>query len=136
MRVDLNGTWHNQHGSEMVLETAPNGTVQGIFRSGTGLAKLDDECRLSGFVAGDLVTFSVDFGKFGSLTAWTGHVIQERGNDLIHAVWHMTIATPTPASSNEWKGVWTGSDVFQRGPAPSRDAEQATLPSHPVPLWP
>ena len=136
MSIDLNGKWHNQHGSEMVLETGPDGRIEGTFKSGTGLAKPSDVCRITGFAAGDLVTFSVDFGKFGSLTAWTGHVTEERGEAHIHAVWHMTIATPTPASTEVWKGVWTGSDVFSRGPAPRRETTLVRLPSHPVPLWP
>jgi hypothetical protein len=133
MTRDLSGTWYNQHGSELHLEIGEDGKLAGNFRSGTGLASRSGAHALVGFAAKDLVTFAVNFGESGSLTAWTGHLVTE-GEPTLHMMWHMTVLMPSRHPEQDlWKGVWTGSDVFRRS-RPERTSGR--VPSHPVPDWP
>jgi hypothetical protein len=133
MTRELSGTWYNQHGSELVLEVGEDGKLTGSFRSGTGLAVGAGACQVVGFAAQDLVTFAANFGEYGSLTAWTGHLVTE-GEPTLHTMWHMTVLMPSRHPERDlWKGVWTGSDVFRRTP---QERTVGRVPSHPVPDWP
>jgi hypothetical protein len=128
----LSGIWHNQHGSELEISVAADGRLSGRFRSATGLPSVADESEVVGFVARDLVAFTVNFGNFDSLTAWTGHHV--RGDDeRIETLWHMCVILPVPDRSEDlWKGVWTGADVYRRGAAKAA-TERTHRPSHPLP---
>ncbi len=134
MKRHLTGTWHNQNGSELDLVVSPDGRISGRFRSATGLAARGAaECEVTGYVAGDLVTFAANFGEHDSLTAWTGHLVVEGGETRIQTQWHMTVAVPGKPDERElWKGIWTGADTFRRGPA-KRTSEPLSIPSQPVP---
>ena len=70
--VDLAGRWRNQHGSEMQLRVGPGGRLTGTYHTAVGAPSPKQEFELAGFACGDLVVFTVNFGRFGSLTAWTG----------------------------------------------------------------
>jgi hypothetical protein len=136
MKRQLAGTWHNQHGSELDLEIAPDGRISGTFRSATGLAKGARECPITGFASDDLIAFTANFGAYDSLTAWTGHIVVEAGETRIETQWQMAVALPKRAAADElWKGVWTGSDLFRRGPS-RLEKLPAQMPSHPLPEWP
>jgi hypothetical protein len=136
MKRNLAGTWHNQHGSELDLEISPEGRISGRFRSATGLAKGSAECPIAGFVSGDLLAFTANFGEFDSLTAWTGHIVVEASETRIETQWQMAIALPKRGAAKElWKGVWTGSDIFWRGPSRLEKFPEQ-MPSHPLPDWP
>lgn len=124
----LKGSWYNQHGSELRLEVADNGKLSGTFHSGVGILPASDVREITGFVAGDLVTFSVSFGDQRSLTAWTGHHVAE-GEEALHMMWHMSVSVPgRNAEQDLWKGVWTGNDVFRRVRPQQKLPGQ--LPSH------
>jgi len=133
----LSGIWFNQHGSELRLDVDALGRISGSFRSHRGLAKPTEPCRVTGFTAGALITFAVDFGRYDSLTAWTGHHLVEAGEERISACWHMAVGISGRNAALEiWRGVWTGEDEFRRRPfgAPIENARR--LGSHPVPQWP
>lgn len=128
--ADLSGEWHNQHGSRMRLEIAPDGAVSGTFTSALGLSK-DQTFRLTGFAAGEVLAFVVDFGKYRTLTAWTGQCCTG-GGEAIRAMWHMSVSPPPgEAERVRWRGTWTGEDVFRREPA-TQAASPGRMPSHPV----
>jgi hypothetical protein len=135
MQRSLTGTWHNQHGSVLALEISPDGRVSGHFRSGTGLARGEGDFPVTGVASGDLIAFCVSFGKFDSITAWAGHVVSAAGEMRLETQWQMTVALPRRGSSEVWKGIWTGSDVFRRG-APELATIPSKLPSHPLPDFP
>jgi hypothetical protein len=135
MHQRLAGTWHNQHGSKLVLEVGAGGRISGKMRSGTGLAKGGEDCEVTGFVAGDLVVFCANFGEFDSLTAWTGHLVEEDGEAQLVTQWQMAVTLPARGSAELWKGTWTGSDLFRR--ELSVDARPPLrMPSHPLRDWP
>jgi len=128
----LEGVWHNQYGSEMRIAVSPEGRLTGRYRTGVGLARPTGEFELCGFAHGDLIVFSVDFGKHG-LTAWVGHHAPGGAAEAIHALWHMAVKVPHPERpEDQWKSIWSGSDVFQRGQAP---AEAPARRAPPQPLW-
>lgn len=121
------GHWQNQHGSKIDLRIAPDGAVNGEFQSGVGLAEPGEKFPVTGFASDDLVSFVVDFSRYGSITCWSGHL----ADGAIEAVWHMALgAAKAPGSRNAWKGTWTGFDTFRREPGPARRV--ARVPSHPV----
>ncbi len=127
---DLSGTWHNENGSEINVEEGPEGKLSGRFRSGVGLGT-DEQFELSGYTAGSLLSFTVNFGAHGSLTAWVGHRVGEE----LQTMWQMTLELPHPNRSGDlWRAVWSGANTFRRGPAP-RMAAEGRRPS-PPPLWP
>lgn len=132
--VDLAGTWHNQHGSELDL-TVDGKRITGRFRSGIGLAQGRTEADVVGFVSRNLVAFTADFGVHGSLTSWVGHLVMEDGVPRIHATWSMTVELPRETPVELWRGIWTGADTFDRGTA-TEQRSPFKQPSHPVPLWP
>jgi len=114
------GTWHNQHGSEIHIDVGSDGRVVGTMSTGDGVARAQT-FPLVGFARGDLIAFSVDFGRFGSVTSWVGHFVHEEpANVRIETLWHMATLVPHPQRSDErWKSVWTGADEFKPGPTPS-----------------
>lgn len=132
--LDVSGTWYNQHGSELRLEVDSRGRLTGEFRSHSGLARAGDPCAVTGYATKDLIAFVVDFGRFDSLTAWTGHCVLEAGEQRIRACWHMSVEVPAKHPELElWKGTWTGEDEFRRAPFGVREW---TGGSQPLPEWP
>ncbi len=130
-RKRYSGTWYNQHGSSMELSVSEAGAVSGKFRSGVGLSHRDEQFDVTGFVAGEVISFVVDFSKYETLTTWTGHFVSEDGGPQIQAMWHMAVATPPRHGRDLWKGTWTGADIFRREPVRRPDLMRR-IPSHPV----
>jgi hypothetical protein len=134
MNGNLSGVWHNQHGSEMQIEVGEDGSITGSFRSGTGLPGPRERFPLTGHLAGDLISITVDFGKYDSMTSWTGHHGIEDGERTIYAMWHMAVRLRRKGHDQLWTGIWAGADTFRRGPS----AKHTTLPggpSHPFGGW-
>lgn len=108
----FSGTWKNQLKSEMHLK------VQGAHVTGTYITAVGDpeqkESELIGFVLGDLITFTVNFGK--SLAAWSGQIQTLAGqNDELVTLWHLVVEVPDPREEKGmWKDTYTGSDRFAR----------------------
>ena len=92
--VDLSGRWRNQHGSEMQIRVGPGGRLAGSYHTAVGAPSPKQEFELVGFACGDLVVFTVDFGRFGSLTAWTGQHSAADGVERIHTLWHLAKTLP------------------------------------------
>lgn len=136
MKREPAGVWYNQHGSKLELKAGPGSVIHGTFWSATGLAAQERSGRpVSGYCAGDLIAFVCDFGKYGSLTTWTGHLVTERDAPVIEAQWQMAVALPARDRPEElWRGIWTGADVFRRDSTEA--STTARLPSHPLPEWP
>jgi hypothetical protein len=115
-QVDFNGKWNNQHGSEMTLHVQ-QGRVSGKYRTGVGAPGPTEEFDLAGFCSGDLIAFTVNFGKYGSLTAWVGQVAGEPPDERIQTLWHLAKNVEDPNEPKQlWAGVLTGADIFARGP--------------------
>lgn len=113
--VDLSGRWRNQHGSEMQLRVAPGGRLVGTYHTAVGAPSPKQEFELAGFACGDLVAFTVNFGRYGSLTAWTGQHTLVDGAERIHTLWHLAKNIPDADEPRAlWAGVLAGADTFER----------------------
>ena len=113
--VDFNGKWRNDLNSEMDLVVDSAGGVAGVYRTGVGSPTPTEEFPLTGFVSGDLLSFSVNFGKYGSVTSWVGQHTVQGGGERIRTMWHLAqnvIDKHEP--THLWGAVLSGSDTFRR----------------------
>ena len=113
---DFDGRWYNQHASHMDIQVDKNGGVSGSYSTAVGAPGQEEEFQLVGFAAEDQISFTVNFGKYASLTAWAGQATEDADkNAVILTFWHLTKNIPDPAEpKNQWATVLTGSDVFKR----------------------
>jgi hypothetical protein len=112
--VDFSGVWNNQHGSEMTLQVN-NGVVSGEYRTGVGLPSPVERFPLTGFCSDDLLVFSVNFGKYGSLTSWAGQHTIENSREIIHTLWHLARNVEDSHEPTKlWQGILSGADFFVR----------------------
>jgi hypothetical protein len=114
--VNFNGVWVNELGSKMDLSVAAEGKVTGIYQTAVGAPGKWEEFELVGFASGDLISFTVNFGKYGSLTSWCGqHTGDPQGGALIKTMWILAENVPDPQEpKNLWGAVLTGSNNFTR----------------------
>jgi hypothetical protein len=111
--VDFNGTWKNQLGSEMKIEVLPTGQINGKYKTAVGDPSNLEEFDLTGTVTGDLISFIVNFGKYGSLTAWTGQHTIDNSKEKIVTLWHLAKNFQDSEEPQKlWSGLWTGADNF------------------------
>lgn len=72
---------------------------------------------LTGFATGDLIAFVVNWGRYGSLTAWTGQHASAQPGDAaeIRTTWELA---KNVAEESEPQGMWgttlIGRNVFSR----------------------
>lgn len=114
-RVDFAGTWENELGSTMVLDIDPEGRVNGRYWSAVGEARRDEGFELVGFASGDLLSFTVDFGRYGSLTSWVGQHARAPKGEIVKTTWLLArdVADPTEPE-RLWSATLTGTDTFHR----------------------
>ncbi len=111
------GTWFNEHGSKMTVEIAADGQVTGTFESAVGLAAPGERFPVTGYATGDLVAFTVNFGRYLSLTTWVGYrAFEDDGEEVLRTTWQMAVSPPAQKIAERWKGTWTGSNLFRRHP--------------------
>lgn len=112
--IDFSGTWVNRLGSEMTL-TVTDGNVTGCYRTAVGEPSPTEEFELVGFASGDLIAFTVNFGKYDSLTAWVGQHTVENGVETIYTLWHMTKDIADEDEPKQlWAGFLAGANTFVR----------------------
>ena len=116
-------TWHNQHNSEMDLMIHSDGWLTGTFRTEAG-----EEFPLVGFVAGDVIGFSVSFGKHHCVTCWNGHMNADGNLDTL---WQMSIDVGDQEDCL-WKSTFSGADLYTKGPKAAKLHLLKTAPSHPT----
>jgi len=114
--VNFNGVWINQLNSKMTLNVTASGNVTGKYSTAVGAPGTAEEFDLVGFASGDLISFAVDFGKYGSLTSWCGqHTDLPGGGAVIKTMWLLAKNVPDPQEPTHlWGAVLTGSDNFTR----------------------
>jgi hypothetical protein len=113
--IDFNGKWRNELKSEMNLTVDAQGNVSGKFKTGVGEPSPTEEFDLVGFASGDLLSFTVNFGSYGSLTSWAGQHTIEDGIEVIKTLWLLARnVKDEDESANLWGAVLVGYDNFQR----------------------
>jgi hypothetical protein len=113
--VDFTGTWKNQMGSKMIIQVLTNGQIKGVYITAVGAPDNFEEFDLIGTATGDLISFIVDFGKYGSLTAWNGQHTIENSKGKIATLWHLAKnVRDEDEEANLWGAIWTGADNFHK----------------------
>ena len=118
--MSLDGTWHNELGSQMQLSVAADGTtLSGTYRTPVGLAS--GRCPLVGYcdprpdAASTALGFTVIWnnvsGDTNAVTTWCGQYQIIDGCETITAFWLMTQETDPTMN---WKSTLVGEDCFVR----------------------
>jgi hypothetical protein len=108
------GRWVNQMGSHMDL-TVSGHDVSGSYTSINSIGEDDDITgALKGYVAGDRISFIV-LWQGGSITAWTGQLVNDRDAPTIKTLWHLVTDIPDADEPKKlWMSTLTGADDFTR----------------------
>lgn len=113
--VNFSGKWKNQLKSVMELTTDKKGNVKGTYSTGVGTPTSIEKFNLTGFVSGDLIVFSVNFGKYGSMASWAGQLTLRGKKEVISTLWHLAINIKDEEEDKKlWEAIWTGADFFER----------------------
>ena len=110
----LEGRWLNQHGSELVLDPWPDGSLHGTYRTASGIGSDSSAPVRGAWEPGDLghsavVGFIVSWPAVRGLTTWCGRYRPAEGT--IEAGWVMCTEAEDP---DDWRSTFTGHDVFHR----------------------
>lgn len=135
--MPLDGTWYNELGSTMTIQTNGN-QIRGTYQTAVGNAQ--GPFLLVGlFVAADaspalgfVVAWQNANGNAHSATAWSGQYQNWNGDEAILTTWLLTGETLPDAN---WASTLVGQDVFKRTPPSPEEVEAALArrpPSHPV----
>lgn len=112
----FNGTWENERGSQVTF-TVSDGKLSGYYQTNVGQPDKSQKFDLTGFVQNDQITFTVNFGKYGSMTSWTGQMSQDKIGDYIRTLWHLTRDVPDAEEDKDlWKSITAGASTFRPMP--------------------
>jgi hypothetical protein len=96
--------------------TISGNNITGVYRTNVGSPQPSEEFSLVGFATGDLLTFTVNFGKYGSITAWAGqHTEPTPGEYVIKTLWHLAKNVADPSEPEDlWSAILAGANTFRR----------------------
>jgi len=98
------GSWKNQYGSQLNIDTINSGHIEGSFQS--AVDKSIPASEIAGFCTGDLIVVAVRSREEGKkIASWTG-ILQD---GRIETPWHVAIG-----GKGTWEAFLTGSDIFTR----------------------
>lgn len=107
------GRWKNQMGSTMDLAVT-HSDLTGTYTSSTSGGGGPVTGTLKGFVAGDLISFLV-LWPGGSMTAWTGQLVDDVAAPRIKTLWHLVTDVPEGDEPTKlWTSTFAGADEFTR----------------------
>lgn len=116
-KIPFAGTWHNDLDSQMELKVGADGALSGKYRTRVGAPQDSEEFALVGSVNGDLIAFVVNWGAYGSVTAWVGqHTADEGGaHERIVTLWHLGKNLSEGAEAGAlWGAITAGANTFTR----------------------
>lgn len=114
----LKGEWINELGSTLSIDkiNSSNGSIAGTYQSPSGTEGKKHE--LVGWTNtakavpsennATVVSFSVNWGKYGSVTSWSGTCSVKSGVPTIKTIWNLARSN----SDFEWDHIITNSDTF------------------------
>lgn len=116
--MELTGSWVNQNGSVLTIESEENGSIVGEFVSTKGRAARGITYPVIGVRNHNLVSFSVNFQStdhdLRAITTFSGRL--ESGSEpKIHTVWVLAREFEDAEQSKPthvWNTFLTNSDVF------------------------
>ena len=111
----FDGDWQNDRGSRVSL-TVTDGMLSGVYQTNVGRPDKNKKFPLTGYVSGDMITFTVNFAGFNSMTAWTGQMTKDgQGNDVIKTLWQNTKDVPDEDEPAEmWGSIRAGASDFRK----------------------
>jgi Avidin family len=127
--TNLNGTWYNELGSLMTIETNGN-VISGTYQTAVGDAKgiyylvgLTDTDNAASQAVGWVVVWQNQYGDSGSVTSWSGQYQVVNGVPTIVTTWLLTMETNP---QDDWQSTLVGQDVFT--PYPVTQDEKSIRP--------
>jgi len=114
---NMTGEWLNPSGSVLVIEGVDKtGSIKGHYRSSVGtdgqrfpligwVNQKPHEAEKDNTVA---ITFSVRWGKYGSITSWTGYCKNINDIPTIQTSWHLV----RPVTDESYEHILTGGYPF------------------------
>jgi hypothetical protein len=111
----IEGRWRNQLGSVMEITVDDDHRIEGSFQTGVGAMEPTTHFHVTGFAEGEALTFCVDFGRLGSVAAWSGHHVNDGDGERLITLWHLAQRVREPHGEvDTWRAISTGSDEFTR----------------------
>ena len=116
--MDITGTWINQNGSTLTIESEDSGILSGTFASTKGRAAKERSYPLNGVRNRNLVSFAISFEEpdqnLHAITTFAGRLVPGE-LPQIHTMWILAReyedADPTKPTQ-VWNTFLTNSDVF------------------------
>ncbi|MDB5691940.1 MAG: avidin family protein [Alphaproteobacteria bacterium] len=111
---DFSGRWRNQMASFMDLSV--NGSnVTGTYNSAASATGGSVQGAVIGVTVGDLIALTVLWTQSGSITSWTGQLIDDSSAPKLRTLWHLVTNVPDDQEPGEfWMSTWAGADEFVR----------------------
>lgn len=116
---EFSGSWVNDRGSVVHLFPS-NGLVNGFYQTNLGQPDMSQRFPLTGFIQGDLITFTVNFDGYGSMTSRAGQLSEDQHGPFFRTLWHLTrdIADEME-DANLWRSITAGASNFRPLSSPS-----------------
>ncbi len=114
----LVGDWVNELGSTLTIKSVgSNGELAGTYTSpsgtsGSAVAMIGWTNSGQSTTSGDnarVVSFSVNWGSYGSVTSWSGTCSSGSGKPVISTIWNLVRSN----SSYSWDHILTNADTFK-----------------------
>lgn len=115
------GRWETDGGGgKLTLKIAADGLVTGSFKTAGGRPKPEEEFPVTGWVNGEIISFTVSWLKYRSITTWCGRYYNDHGKDTISFLWHLArqFSDEALTKPNDFAFTFhTGRDAFRyKGP--------------------
>ena len=109
----FSGPWVNDRGS--VLHLSPSdGLLTGFYQTNVGQPNISQRFPLTGFIQGDLITFSVNFTGYGSMTTWAGQLSEDSDGPFLRTLWHLTRDIEDEMEDADlWRSITAGASNFR-----------------------
>lgn len=120
--MQIDGTWINQNGSTVELESDDDGRLSGYYCSRKGRAAAGRRYPLIGQLNDEVLAFLVNWhdaeGNLQSITSFSGRVGRDPdGREVIHTVWVLVRQWENEERTRPtgvWNAFLTNADVFHR----------------------
>lgn len=113
----MKGSWVNELGSVMKIKSiSRKKMIKGTYSSPSGtsgkgfklIGWINDSVATSNGNNAQVISFSVQWGKYGSITSWTGYCLMKNKIPTIKTIWNLVKSN----SEFEWDHILTNSDTF------------------------
>ena len=116
---EFSGQWINERGSVVHFSTS-NGLLSGVYQTNLGQPDNSQRFPLTGFVQGDLITFTVNFTGYGSMTSWAGQLSEDSDGPFLRTLWHLTRDIEDEMEDADlWRSITAGASNFRPLSSPS-----------------